>query len=400
MKKPKFSISTLSPFERFTPERLKQMGLEDSLVEGIKCDRYQGNLINSKGYLGAFVLNYLLRESALDNGNLEKEYVNAYSFSEVIGLDLSDILRITDGERPIVVERMVEEESDLYISIQDIHHAVYVGDGSLSLTELANLYHQTNNDKIKEEVFRGATPLIKYVTDRVKQKIPKYVDREDIEQSAALGLCDALNKFDPSLYLKFETYAILRMKGAILDDLRSLDPLSRRERRQLREMRTFHTDFLKHNQREPTDEESLIEWQRRGFHKDGFHRFYDLRSYRLYSLERETRLDDEHEVTLKDSIEDPNSENHLETIICQEFLSSLESDLEEIPERYREGVRAYLLGGLTEKEFANKLGVSDSRISQVIGGYIKSRKFFKRTRDHLGIKKVINLNLGMSQDRD
>src|SRR5881397_2983030 len=94
---------------------------------------------------------------------------------------------------------------------------------------------RSRKERQKEVALSRYAPLVKYVVDRLALHLPKSVERDDLISAAIIGLFDALEKYDSSKGTKFETYAIWRIRGAILDELRSLDWASRSIRRKARD---------------------------------------------------------------------------------------------------------------------------------------------------------------------
>ncbi|MCZ7587084.1 MAG: sigma-70 family RNA polymerase sigma factor [Deltaproteobacteria bacterium] len=127
----------------------------------------------------------------------------------------------------------------------------------MSVDTLAAWKAATPDEKheLRDELVRKYTPLIKLVALRIVRKLPPQIELDDLINTGVLGLMDAIDKFDPGREIKFETYAEFRIRGAILDELRSLDWVPRSIRQRLNELeKTFEQLEAKH-QRPATDEE-------------------------------------------------------------------------------------------------------------------------------------------------
>ena len=107
----------------------------------------------------------------------------------------------------------------------------------------------------RQELIVKYTPLIKYIANRIAIRLPSHIDIEDIVNTGVLGLMDAIEKFDPTRGVKFETYAEFRIKGAILDELRALDWVPRSVRKIATWLETANAALEKKLGRPAYDEE-------------------------------------------------------------------------------------------------------------------------------------------------
>ena len=108
---------------------------------------------------------------------------------------------------------------------------------------------------LRERLILHYSPLVKYVAGRVGAGLPRSVDQNDLASYGLFGLIDAIDKFEPDRGFKFETYAIKRIKGAILDELRALDWVPRSVRSRARRMETAVQELEHELQRTPTEDE-------------------------------------------------------------------------------------------------------------------------------------------------
>jgi len=379
--------------------RLGEMGFESGLVDKLKEDCYQRHLRSRDGFLGFLVANFLHRNYIIP---YQEEFIPAFSVSESLGIPLSCISKIRDNGRKIVAIRNVDGNSDLYISVKDIHLLQPIVDGK-SLTELATLYKQTGNKRYMEEAVKQSENLLRAIADNIYHNLFQQVTFQDLMQDGYFGLLDALEKFDPARKFKFETYAAQKIKGAILDELRLRDFVPRLERAKDSKMDKFYKEFTAKNDREPTDEEAFAHWIELEYSEDKFDDFYlstRPRDIKFISLDRKSSdedPDDDNGVSIKETysavVQRPDEE-----AIIREGLEIFEKELRTIPgKKAQEAVRLYFSGNLTMKEASEKVGISESRISQIIGAYTNplSPQFtFERTYELIGIpleEKVIDL---------
>jgi RNA polymerase sigma factor for flagellar operon FliA len=207
------------------------------------------------------------------------------------------------------------------------------------------------------------TPLIRYVVERLSVGLPKNVDHDDLMSAGILGLLDAYDKFDPNKGTKFETYAVWRIKGAVLDQLRALDWASRSVRRKAREVEASTRRLDQRLGRAATDEEVAKEAK---MSLADYHRLMDqVRGAVLLSLD-ETRSPEEGDsLGLADVIEDPNAPDVLARLEEEETRIVLLDTLNRLPEQERIVVALYYYEHMTLREIGVTLGISESRVSQV-----------------------------------
>ena len=124
----------------------------------------------------------------------------------------------------------------------------------------------------RTEYIEKYSPLIKYISDRLAMRLPNHVSREDLVSSGILGLIDAVNKFDPTRNIKFKTYAEFRVKGAMLDELRSMDWVPRSIRRKSNQLDKVYQELELELGRPATDEEAATSM---GMSLNSFHRLLD-----------------------------------------------------------------------------------------------------------------------------
>src|SRR5215204_3518632 len=124
-----------------------------------------------------------------------------------------------------------------------------------SLEELWRSYKATGDQRVRDQLILHYSPLVKYVAGRVAVGLPQNVEQADLVSYGIFGLIDAIEKFDVGRGYKFETYAIARIKGAILDELRSIDWVPRSVRAKARAVERAYTKLEAASYRSPTDEE-------------------------------------------------------------------------------------------------------------------------------------------------
>ena len=215
----------------------------------------------------------------------------------------------------------------------------------------------------REQLLARYTPLIKYVVERLAVGLPKNVDHEDLMSAGMLGLLDAYDKFDAKKGTKFETYAVWRIKGAVLDQLRALDWASRSIRRKAREVDASMRRLDQRLGRAASEEEIAREAK---MPLGDYHRLMDqVRGAVLLSLDEVRTPEDGDSIGLADMIEDPSTPDVLARIEEEETRALLLETLNQLPEQERVVVALYYYEHMTLREIGLTLGISESRVSQV-----------------------------------
>ena len=243
---------------------------------------------------------------------------------------------------------------------------------------LHTLAHRTprsrnRKERQKEVALSKYSPLVKYVVDRLALHLPKSVERDDLISAAIIGLFDALEKYDASKGTKFETYAIWRIRGAILDELRSLDWASRSIRRKARNVEEVARELGQKLGRAATEEEvadalnlSPVELSRL---------LDEVHGTALLSLSKSVSSDEDQDfIQLEDIVDDPSHKDALEVIESDEAREVLLETIDGLPEQQRLVVALYYYEEMTLKEIGEALHISESRVSQIHTRAVKTLK--------------------------
>lgn len=229
----------------------------------------------------------------------------------------------------------------------------------------------------KTAAYERYQPLVKYVVDRIAANVPKYVERDDLLNAAALGLFDALEKYDSGKGTKFETYAVWRIRGAVLDELRSMDWASRSVRRKARQLDTVCRELDQRLGRQATDEEVAAEMS---VSASQFGRILDdVRGVVLLSLNQPAGDgEDSAGGGLAEMIEDTRATSALDDLEKQELKDVLVDVLSGLNEQEKLVLALYYYEEMTLKDIGETLDISESRASQI------HTKAVQRVRRRLG----------------
>ncbi len=231
--------------------------------------------------------------------------------------------------------------------------------------ELWTEFKSTGSNRARDELIVHYAPLVKYVAARVAIGLPNNVDQEDLASAGILGLMEAVSKFEPERGFKFESYAAARIRGAIIDDLRSLDWVPRSVRSQARKVEEALSKLQDKLGRTPTDEEVAEEMD---VTVRKLRSIYAKVSTILFvSLDRLMSVGDKGDsgMSLVDTLVDTKAEDPLASVEEKEMKQFLVKAIASLPERERTAITLYYYEGLSLAEISQVVGVSQARISQM-----------------------------------
>ncbi len=236
----------------------------------------------------------------------------------------------------------------------------------------------------REEIVHKYLHLVKYVAGRISVSLPPNVELNDLINDGVLGLLDAIEKYDDDRGVKFETYAITRINGAILDALRSLDWVPRAVRQRARELERAHQELEASLGRAPTDDELA---ERMGIDLKELARIVQrVRGSSVLSLEEFLPTEKGHEIPLVDMLRD-DAGDVVDEIEQREVREELSAAVDDLPSQERRVIRLYYFEGKTLKDIKGVLGVSESRVSQIHAqAVIHLRKRLQELRRELGYR--------------
>ena len=217
---------------------------------------------------------------------------------------------------------------------------------------------------LKEQIVLEHTPLIRYIVNRIAVRLPSHIDLDDLHNTGVIGLMDAIEKYDPSKNCKFKTYAEFRIKGAILDQLRSLDWVPRSVRQKSRRLERAYGEVEQRLGRSASEEEVADSL---GLQLDKFHELLNqVRGISLVNLE-EIRGggDGERTGTFADVVEDVHAENPLAALKLSEMKHIVADTIATLPEKERLVISLYYYEDLNMKEIGSILGITESRVCQI-----------------------------------
>ncbi len=236
---------------------------------------------------------------------------------------------------------------------------------AIELQDLWRRYKSTSDERARERLVVAYSPLVKYVAGRMSSGLPSHVEEGDLISYGLGGLISAIERFDLTREIKFETYAITRIRGAIIDELRNLDWVPRSVRARARQIERVNMKLEARFQRAPTDEEMAGELE---VTVDEFQEsLLQISNSTIVALDELWNVQDAtgDQVSLLDTLPDRDAPDPEQLIDQSELRDRIADAIAALPEREKLVVALYYYENLTLREIGEVLGVTESRVSQL-----------------------------------
>ena len=233
-----------------------------------------------------------------------------------------------------------------------------------TIAELWQEYKEGGTRDARERLILHYSPLVKFVAGRVAAGLPQNIEQSDLVSYGIFGLIDAIDKFDPSRGYKFETYAISRIKGAIIDELRSIDWVPRSVRAKARAIERAYSKLENELRRSPDDREVAAEL---GMSEQDLATVLGQISFvGVVALDELLTVGAErgNGATVGDTISG-GGHDPVEAFESEEMRQVLADAINRMPDRERLVLTLYYYEGMTLAEIGNVLGVTESRVCQI-----------------------------------
>jgi RNA polymerase sigma factor FliA len=236
---------------------------------------------------------------------------------------------------------------------------------AFELRELWRRYKEAGDAGARERLVVAYSPLVKFVAGRIGARLPSHVEQADLISYGMVGLVEAMDRFEPGRELRFESFAMHRIRGAIIDELRSLDWVPRSVRARARDIEAANSSLEHELGRAPTDAElaerlklSEAELQEA---------LLQIANSSILALEELWITPDASgdRVSLLDTLEDENAPDPQAALDEREINERLSEAIQDLPERETLVVALYNFENLTLREIGEVLGVTESRVSQL-----------------------------------
>lgn len=223
-------------------------------------------------------------------------------------------------------------------------------------------YFDGHDPAVREQLILQYAPLVKYVMGRLAISLPSIVDYEDILSFGTIGLIEAVERYDHQKGVKFETYAISRIRGSIIDALRSLDRLPRSVRQKARDANEAILRLTAELGREPSDDEVAAALN---VSPEDYRKAQVDASWITVSLDSLGATDGEEDTGGPMAVADPDGVDFSLDMERQELIGDLAAAIRELPDREQLILSLYYKEELTMREVSEVLGISESRVCQL-----------------------------------
>jgi RNA polymerase sigma factor FliA len=235
----------------------------------------------------------------------------------------------------------------------------------VELRDLWHRYKEEGDAGARERLVVAYSPLVKFVAGRLGAGLPSHVEDADLISYGLMGLIGSIERFEPERGIKFETFAMTRIRGAIIDELRSLDWVPRSVRSRAREIEAAQSKLEHELQRAPSDAELAAKL---GIDEEELQSsLLEIANSSVYALDELWSISDSSgdQVSLLDTISDPRADDPQESLASSEIKDALTEAVAGLPEREQLVVALYYYENLTLREIGEVLGVTESRVSQL-----------------------------------
>jgi RNA polymerase sigma factor for flagellar operon FliA len=235
----------------------------------------------------------------------------------------------------------------------------------VELRDLWRRYKGEGDATARERLVVAYSPLVKFVAGRLGAGLPSHVEDADLISYGLMGLIGSIERFEPERGIKFETFAMTRIRGAIIDELRSLDWVPRSVRSRAREIEAAQSKLEHELQRAPTEEELA---KKLGLSEEELQSsLLEIAHSSVFALDELWTVSDSSgdKVSLLDTISDPRADDPQESLASSEVKDRLTDAVASLPEREQLVVALYYYENLTLREIGEVLGVTESRVSQL-----------------------------------
>ena len=251
--------------------------------------------------------------------------------------------------------------------------------GNKSLQELVELYCKNPADGLRNSIISKSMPLIRSILGKINRPDQPLAHREDLESSGIIGLLQALDSYECDRNIQFNTFAYYRIRGSIVDYLRSIDQLPRKQRKNYGQIQEIIMRLSQVYGREPSDEEIAAELD---MPIDDYYKLLsNVQQRNVLSLD--TPAYDEGSGTHYEFHEDPNSETPDTNLEKKERTEALQKKIGQLKERDRLILMLYYYEDMTMSEIALLLELTEARISQIVG------KLLVQLKHELGQEQVV-----------
>ncbi|MDR3579092.1 MAG: FliA/WhiG family RNA polymerase sigma factor [Oryzomonas sp.] len=233
---------------------------------------------------------------------------------------------------------------------------------------------------LRDTLIMQNMPMVKYLVGRIVHQLPPHLDPQDLTSAAVIGLINAADRFDPARGVLFKTFAEQHVRGAIIDELRSYDILSRSMREKYKRLEREVTILEHALGRNPTSEEVA------GALSISLDKYFDLLDdvhvLTFISLDDSWEDEDGNSLCLSDVLSEQEEKSPQHQVMRMQLTKTLGDAIEALPDKERLAVTLYYNEGMSLKEIGATMELTESRISQILSqAMVRLRSKLKLYRD-------------------
>jgi RNA polymerase sigma factor for flagellar operon FliA len=232
-------------------------------------------------------------------------------------------------------------------------------------TKLKNLkdYRCEMSPEIKDEIVVEYAPLVRFIAQKIASRLPSNIELDDLISCGVIGLMDAISKFDPTRDNKFKTYAEFRIRGSILDELRSQDWVPRSVREKSKQLERAYSKLERDFGRPATDDEMCVELE---CSLEDFHEMLNRsKSVSLLNIDDSASFNRGDKKLMMGLLEHRRSSNPFSAVNYKRAQTVIKDGIKSLPEKQRLVLSLYYFEDLNLKEIGQVLDVTESRVSQL-----------------------------------
>jgi RNA polymerase sigma factor for flagellar operon FliA len=232
-------------------------------------------------------------------------------------------------------------------------------------TKLKNLkdYRCEMSPEIKDEIVVEYAPLVRFIAQKIASRLPSNIELDDLISCGVIGLMDAISKFDPTRDNKFKTYAEFRIRGSILDELRSQDWVPRSVREKSKQLERAYSKLERDFGRPATDDEMCLELE---CSLEEFHEMLNRsKSVSLLNIDDSASFNRGDKKLMMGLLEHRRSSNPFSAVNYKRAQTVIKDGIKSLPEKQRLVLSLYYFEDLNLKEIGQVLDVTESRVSQL-----------------------------------
>jgi RNA polymerase sigma factor FliA len=241
-------------------------------------------------------------------------------------------------------------------------------------------YTPGDNRRERDALILEHLPQVKRIVQRIAAHLPANIDRDDLINAGVIGLIQSAERYDPARENAFMTYAQIRIRGAVLSELRARDYLSRPARKRLRELEDTYCRLEQDND---GDVSEMLLAETMGLTLEEIYKIQSWACLSFIRLEDLGMLSQKEKKSAFREIADISTADAFENTQFKDVFNSLSQEIEKLNEKERMVISLYYADGLTMKEIGKVLDITESRVSQIHAGVILHLRRQLRQKGHI-----------------